>query len=56
MCEDMQIPLLVKVPLEPQLLLASEGGKCYAKEFPESVTAARFNSLVKQVSDIARKE
>lgn len=39
MCEDMQVPLMTKMPLEPQLLISTEKGKCYISEAPESVTA-----------------
>ena len=43
MCVDMQIPLLGKIPIEPKLLLSCEAGKCFVKECPETVTAARFS-------------
>jgi Mrp family chromosome partitioning ATPase len=38
MCKDMDVPLIAQVPLEPNLLLSCEKGKCYMSEFPESVT------------------
>lgn len=51
MCEDMQVPLLSQVPLEPQLLISCEKGKCYMKEFPESVTAQRFREIVQKITN-----
>jgi Mrp family chromosome partitioning ATPase len=29
MCNDMQVPLLTQIPLEPKLLLSCESGKCF---------------------------
>ena len=49
MCEDMQVPLLSKVPLEPNLLIQSEKGKCYISEAPESVTAQKMKEIVEQI-------
>lgn len=31
MCKDMNVPLLGRVPLEPNLLLSCEKGACYMK-------------------------
>ena len=49
MCEDMNIPLLGKIPIEPKLLMSCEGGKCFVKECPETITAIRFNQIVERV-------
>ena len=46
MCQDMQIPLLGQIPIEPKLLMSCEGGKCFVKECPETVTAARIGQIV----------
>jgi len=54
MCQDMGVPLLGQIPLEPQLLLACEAGKCYAKEKPESVTGKRFNEIAEKLSKMRR--
>ena len=53
MCEDMQVPLLVQLPLEPKLLLATESGKCYSKEFPDSITGGKFSELADKVTKLA---
>lgn len=49
MCIDMGVPLLTQIPLEPKLLLSCESGKCFVKEFPESVTASKFREMVEKV-------
>lgn len=54
MCDDMKVPLLGQVPLEPKLLLSCEGGKCYIAEHPESQTAKRFVEIVKKVESYKR--
>lgn len=53
MCQDMQIPLITKIPIEPQLLMSCEGGKCFVKECPQTVTAKSFNTLVNHVKQAA---
>ena len=45
----MKVPLLTQVPLEPKLLLACEGGKCFMAEHPTSKTAKCFESIVSQL-------
>lgn len=50
MCQEMEIPLLTQMPLEPQLLVACEKGKCYVQEFPESITAQKFNEIVSKIT------
>lgn len=55
MCEDMKLKLVSQIPLEPKLLLSCEGGKCYAKEHPDSVTAQKFKDLASEVLQLAKK-
>lgn len=38
-----------QVPLEPQLLVSCEKGKCFMSECPDSVTASKFEEIVKQI-------
>lgn len=54
MCLEMNVPLLTQIPLEPKLLLSCEGGKSFVKEFPDSVTASKFNEIVAKVKQVAR--
>jgi hypothetical protein len=55
MCVDMQVPLLGQIPLEPKLLMSCEGGKCFAKEHPDSVTAKNFKAIVAKLQAMAQK-
>ena len=54
MCLEMNVPLLTQIPLEPKLLLSCEGGKSFVKEFPDLVTASKFNEIVAKVKQVAR--
>lgn len=49
MCEDMQVPLLAQVPLEPKLLLSAEKGECFTKAAPDSVTAKELRKVMKSL-------
>ena len=49
MCADMSVEMLGKIPIEPKLLMSCEAGKCFVKECPETVTAARFQQIVDKV-------
>jgi nitrogenase subunit NifH len=55
MCEKMSVPLMAKVPLEPQLLLSCEKGKCYMEAFPESPTGKVFSEIVNKINDYEQK-
>ena len=46
MCLDMGVPLITQIPIEPKLLLSCESGKCFVKEFPQSVTSSKILELV----------
>ena len=46
MCEDMDVPLLAKIPLEPQLLLTTEKGACYVRDHPETATAVQLKAIL----------
>lgn len=50
----MGLPLLGKIPIEPKLLMSCEGGKCFVKECPETVTAQSFTKIVNKVSQFAQ--
>ncbi len=55
MCQDMQVPLLGRIPLEPQLLLSCEKGKCYATEFPTSQTANSIRQIIQKIVEVSNK-
>lgn len=46
---------MAKVPLEPQLLLSCEKGKCYMEAFPESPTGKVFSEIVNKINDYEQK-
>ena len=56
MCQDFNVPLLSQIPLEPQLLMSTEKGKCYMKEFPDSITATKFEEITGKVLASAQKK
>ena len=49
MCEDLKIPLLGRVPLEPKLLLSCEAGKCFVAQHPDTVSARAFQEIVTKI-------
>ena len=49
MCEEMEVPLLSQVPLEPALLISCEKGKCYISEAPESITAKKLTEIIENI-------
>jgi hypothetical protein len=49
MCEDMQVPLLAQVPLEPKLLLSCEKGECFVKAQPDSETSKSLTKIAEQL-------
>jgi len=42
MCEEFKVDLLANIPIDPELLQASDTGKCYVKEYPEKLTSKCF--------------
>ncbi len=55
MCEDMQVPLLAKIPLEPKLLLSCESGKCFVEAHPTTKSAEAFIEITKRIKEISVK-
>jgi Mrp family chromosome partitioning ATPase len=49
MCEEFKIPLLTRVPIDPELLQACDKGVCYVKEFPDKQTSKCFLNLAQDV-------
>jgi hypothetical protein len=56
MCEDLKVPLLGRVPLEPKLLLSCEAGKCFVAEHPDTVSAKAFQEIVTKVIAATNKQ
>lgn len=53
MCEEMDTPLLGKIPMDPRLLESCESGKCYVAEYPDTRTAEAINNIVKKIKENA---
>lgn len=53
MCEEFKVDLLSKIPIDPELLQASDSGKCYLKEYPEKITSKCFEKIAKSIIDKA---
>ena len=51
MCEDFKLNLIGQVPLEPQILQATEKGVCIVKEIPDSVTAKELKKITDAIEN-----
>lgn len=45
MCQDMAVPFLGSVPLDPRIARSCDEGKFYLSEFPDSVATKAFNTV-----------
>jgi MinD superfamily P-loop ATPase len=52
MCEEFNVKLLTKIPIEPELMKSCDQGKCYVKECPKSITANSFLSIYEEVKKV----
>mmetsp|Transcript_10672 Transcript_10672/g.10544 ORF Transcript_10672/g.10544 Transcript_10672/m.10544 type:complete len:90 (+) Transcript_10672:735-1004(+) len=56
MCDELGYELLGKIPLDPDVLMATEGGKCFYREKPESLTSTAFKNIVDKIVDKCNSE
>ncbi len=56
MCEEFNVDLITKIPLDPKLLESCDSGKCYMKEFPDNKTANAFLKIASTIIEKSRKE
>lgn len=49
MCEDFKVDLITKVPIDPELLQASDKGVCYVKSYPDKQTSKCFEKMVEHI-------
>lgn len=47
MAQHMEVPFLGKIPLDPRIAKASDDGKFYMNEFPESPATKAFDQVFK---------
>ena len=50
MCLDMNVPFLGKIPLDPLIGKCCDEGKSFIKEYPNSLAAIAYKSLLKGLS------
>jgi len=55
MCEEFNVDLITKIPLDPKLLDSCDKGKCYLKEYPESKTSEAFLKIAETVINKCKK-
>lgn len=46
MCENLKLPLLGKVPLDPRIARSCDEGKSFLNEVPDSPAAKAYHSIV----------
>ncbi len=46
MCEDMKVPFLGAIPLDPRIARACDEGKFYMDEFPESEATKSLHRII----------
>jgi MinD-like ATPase involved in chromosome partitioning or flagellar assembly len=56
MCEEFNAELLAKIPIDPELLKASDQGKCIVKEFPERSTSKALIDIAEKVKKFSERE
>ena len=52
MAEDMNVPFLGKIPIDPAIVEACDSGKPYIQEYKESQTALAFKQSILQFTDL----
>lgn len=55
MCEEFKVDLIAKVPIDPELLQATDSGKCYLKEYPDKFVSKCFEKISKNIIDKIKK-
>ncbi|XP_051743794.1 cytosolic Fe-S cluster assembly factor nubp1 isoform X1 [Ctenopharyngodon idella] len=51
MCEELNLPLLGRVPLDPRIGKSCDEGKSFLTEVPESPAAVAYQSIVQKIRD-----
>ncbi len=49
MCEDMQVPLLARLPLDPRIARACDDGRSFIEDAPDSPATAAYLNLIAQI-------
>lgn len=51
MCEELNLPLLGRIPLDPRIGKSCDEGKSFLTEVPDSPAAAAYQSIVQKIRD-----
>lgn len=51
MCEEMQVPFLGSVPLDPRIAKCCDEGKSFLEEFPDSPATLAISNILKKVKE-----
>eukprot|EP01124_Arcella_intermedia_P021660 TRINITY_DN3077_c0_g1_i1.p1 TRINITY_DN3077_c0_g1~~TRINITY_DN3077_c0_g1_i1.p1 ORF type:complete len:320 (+),score=71.00 TRINITY_DN3077_c0_g1_i1:28-987(+) len=49
MCQEMEVPYLGSIPLDPLIARSCDQGKCYVTEFPNSLASQAYNKIFKDL-------
>jgi MinD-like ATPase involved in chromosome partitioning or flagellar assembly len=49
MCEDLDVNFLGSIPLDPQVMMASENGECFLAKNPASPTALAIQNVIEEI-------
>jgi Mrp family chromosome partitioning ATPase len=56
MCQEFKVDLITKIPIDPELLQATDKGVCYVKDFPTKQTSECFMKIAEHVTDKSNKK
>lgn len=51
MCEELNLPLLGSVPLDPRIGRSCDEGKSFLTEVPDSPAAVAYQNIVQKIRD-----
>lgn len=54
MCEEFNVKLLSKIPIEPELMRSCDQGKCFVSSFPDSVTSKSLLKIYEEIDKIMK--
>lgn len=55
MCDDMKVPFLGKIPLDPRIGQCCDEGKSFLKEYPTSPAAQPYELIIKKIQNFCEK-
>jgi hypothetical protein len=54
MCEEFNVKLLSKIPIEPELMRSCDQGKCFVSSFPDSATSKSLLRIYEEINKIMK--